>query len=356
MSDSRSSEKHRVAPMPQSVRRGEDESMTTFFNSIGRRFLENLFFIVGFPIVVGLFVALSVSWSVLFVPLLAILILALLHGMQWVAWLEVKRANFFLRRKIQVVDHWFSYSFFSWAGARERLLSARSWLAVAYIFVAFLVGSLGFALSVSTLAFFLSTIGLPIGALIAWSTGNLVGDSSSDAIVAFGDPGRFIVGSLFGLPIPLTITLATLASLLATIGFGTLVWLLGKLQAHFVQGFLSNGYLPGLQRLTRQAANKLRVNEREVREAVEAATTRESLADLSPREREVLGLMAQGKSNAGIAATLFITEGSVEKHVSNILLKMNLPVDSDHHRRVLAVLEYLGVEPGVRDISQSEKT
>lgn len=325
--------------------------MTNFFTTLGRRFLENLFFIVGFPIVVGLFVVLSVSWSVLFVPLLAIVILALLHGMQWVALLEVKRANFFLRRKIQVVDHWFSYSFFSWTGVRERLLSARSWLAVAYIVVAFFVGSLGFALSVSTLAFFLSAIGLPIGAVIAWSTGNLVGDSGSNAVVTLTDPGLFTVGSLFGLSVPLTITLASAVLALATITSATLVWLLGKLQAHFVNGFLSNGYLPALQRLTRQAANKLRVNEREVREAVEAAATRESLADLSPREREVLGLMAQGKSNAGIASTLFITEGSVEKHVSNILLKMNLPVDSDHHRRVLAVLEYLGVEPGLRDLS-----
>ena len=65
------------------------------------------------------------------------------------------------------------------------------------------------------------------------------------------------------------------------------------------------------------------------------------LADLSPREREVLGLMAQGRSNAAIAGELVITERAVEKHVKNIFQKLRLaPADSDH-RRVLAVLRYL---------------
>ncbi len=65
------------------------------------------------------------------------------------------------------------------------------------------------------------------------------------------------------------------------------------------------------------------------------------LARLTAREREVLGLMAEGRSNAAIAATLFIGEGAVEKHVTNIFAKLDLlPADSDH-RRVLAVLRYL---------------
>ena len=54
--------------------------------------------------------------------------------------------------------------------------------------------------------------------------------------------------------------------------------------------------------------------------------------------------MAQGKSNAGIAKALYITEGSVEKHISNILLKLGLSVEVESHRRVLAVLKYLGIE------------
>ena len=64
--------------------------------------------------------------------------------------------------------------------------------------------------------------------------------------------------------------------------------------------------------------------------------------ELTPREREVLGLMAQGLSNAGVARTLVITEGAVEKHVSSIFAKLRLQPTADDHRRVLAVLSYLG--------------
>ncbi|MBA9007722.1 MULTISPECIES: response regulator transcription factor [Thermomonospora] len=66
------------------------------------------------------------------------------------------------------------------------------------------------------------------------------------------------------------------------------------------------------------------------------------LEALTPREREVLGLMAQGRSNAAIARDLVVTEGAVEKHISNIFLKLDLPPTQDDHRRVMAVLAYLG--------------
>jgi DNA-binding NarL/FixJ family response regulator len=62
---------------------------------------------------------------------------------------------------------------------------------------------------------------------------------------------------------------------------------------------------------------------------------------LSPREREVLALMAEGRSNAGIARQIWIAEATVEKHVHSILGKLNLPDSTDDHRRVLAVLAYL---------------
>jgi DNA-binding NarL/FixJ family response regulator len=65
------------------------------------------------------------------------------------------------------------------------------------------------------------------------------------------------------------------------------------------------------------------------------------LSELTPREREVLALMAEGRSNAGIAHRLWVTEGAVEKHVRSILMKLNLPVTEDDHRRVLAVVTYL---------------
>ena len=65
------------------------------------------------------------------------------------------------------------------------------------------------------------------------------------------------------------------------------------------------------------------------------------LEALSPRELEVLGLMAEGRSNAAVASRLVLTVGAVEKHVANILAKLRLPPSSEDHRRVLAVLAYL---------------
>jgi len=78
-----------------------------------------------------------------------------------------------------------------------------------------------------------------------------------------------------------------------------------------------------------------------VHELVAARRVDDPLDDLSPREREVLALMAEGRSNAGIARELWVTEGTVEKHVHSILRKLRLPETDDAHRRVLAVLAFL---------------
>jgi len=67
-----------------------------------------------------------------------------------------------------------------------------------------------------------------------------------------------------------------------------------------------------------------------------------ALGGLTPREREALALMAEGKTNAAIARAMVVTPGAVEKHVSNIFAKLDLPATDDDHRRVLAVLAYLG--------------
>jgi DNA-binding NarL/FixJ family response regulator len=78
-----------------------------------------------------------------------------------------------------------------------------------------------------------------------------------------------------------------------------------------------------------------------VQELVKARRRRDPLDVLSPRERDVLALMAEGGSNAGIADRIFVTEGTVEKHVRSILTKLDLPESATEHRRVLAVLRFL---------------
>lgn len=78
-----------------------------------------------------------------------------------------------------------------------------------------------------------------------------------------------------------------------------------------------------------------------VQSLVTARRQEDRLAPLSDREREVLGLMAEGASNAGIARRLFVTERTVEQHVRNILAKLELSETPDDHRRVLAVLTFL---------------
>jgi DNA-binding NarL/FixJ family response regulator len=78
-----------------------------------------------------------------------------------------------------------------------------------------------------------------------------------------------------------------------------------------------------------------------VQALVAQARKDDPLAELTAREREVLALMAEGRSNNGIAIRLVVTEGAVEKHVRSILSKLNLPATDDSHRRVLAVLTFL---------------
>ena len=84
-----------------------------------------------------------------------------------------------------------------------------------------------------------------------------------------------------------------------------------------------------------------------VQELVSARTVDDPLEPLTAREREVLALMAEGRSNAGISRRLWVTEGTVENHVHNIMVKLRLPETDDDHRRVLAVIAFL--RPSLRE-------
>ena len=97
-------------------------------------------------------------------------------------------------------------------------------------------------------------------------------------------------------------------------------------------------FLDALQRIAKGGSV---VDPTLVRELVAVRRRQDPLAVLSARERQVLELMAEGRSNAGIARRLFVAEGTVEKHISSILTKLNLHEADDDHRRVLAVITFL---------------
>ncbi|WP_432523869.1 response regulator [Kineococcus sp. SYSU DK006] len=95
--------------------------------------------------------------------------------------------------------------------------------------------------------------------------------------------------------------------------------------------------------LRRVAAGGTAVDPEVVSQLLSRASRDDPLERLTPRELEVLQLMAEGRSNAAIAARLVVTDKAVEKHVSNIFAKLGLPPDTGDHRRVLAVLRHLEV-------------
>lgn len=96
-----------------------------------------------------------------------------------------------------------------------------------------------------------------------------------------------------------------------------------------------------LDALRRVAAGGTALDPEVVSQLLSRARRKDPLERLTPRESEVLGLMAEGRSNTAIAAALVVTEGAVEKHVSSIFSKLDLPPTEHDHRRVLAVLRWL---------------
>jgi DNA-binding NarL/FixJ family response regulator len=98
------------------------------------------------------------------------------------------------------------------------------------------------------------------------------------------------------------------------------------------------GFLDALERV---AAGGTALDRAVVAELVQAREGGDTFAELTPREREVMELMAEGPTNAAIARAMVVQPGAVEKHVSSIFHKLNLPASDDDHRRVLAVLAFL---------------
>jgi DNA-binding NarL/FixJ family response regulator len=97
-----------------------------------------------------------------------------------------------------------------------------------------------------------------------------------------------------------------------------------------------------VEALTRVAAGETVLDPEVVTQMLGSSRRADALDMLTERERQVLGLMAEGRSNAAIAKALVLTYGAVEKNVSGIFAKLGLPPSGDDHRRVLAVLRYLG--------------
>ncbi|MGI9092832.1 MAG: response regulator [Mycobacteriales bacterium] len=100
-----------------------------------------------------------------------------------------------------------------------------------------------------------------------------------------------------------------------------------------------------IEALRRVAAGGTALDPEVVAQLLVRSRRRDPLARLTPRERDVLRLMAEGRSNAAIAQLLVVTEGAVEKHVSNIFTKLDLPPAEQDHRRVLATLRFLESDP-----------
>ena len=101
-----------------------------------------------------------------------------------------------------------------------------------------------------------------------------------------------------------------------------------------------------VEALTRVAAGGTALDPEVVTQLLGASRRNDGLAALTARERDVLALMAEGRSNTEIGAALVITESAVSKHINSIFAKLELYPGDVGHRRVLAVLRYLGVDPG----------
>jgi DNA-binding CsgD family transcriptional regulator len=328
--------------------------MKTILKALGQRVREIAYLLISFPVSVLLFCFVIFGFSSgIALPFAALIFLFLLTMMEKIASFEIKRANKILKTDFIVTDNWFSNPFFSWDGVRERITSLRSWMAIGYVFVSFGWSLFSFVLvtlGLSGIFLIITVLGITLLSNFTQSfqiidggdkfSGNISFIEATKSIrLEFGDVTssagiNWNLESYWNLGVGILLVLVAL-------------WVIPRntrAMARMVEGLLSGSFLPQVQNQISRFVRKTKISERDVREAMDKESLQPQLSELSKREREILSLMAQGKSNAGIAKALYITEGSVEKHISNILLKLELSVEVESHRRVLAVLKYLGIE------------
>lgn len=328
--------------------------MKTILKALGQRVREIAYLLISFPVSVLLFCFVIFGFSSgIALPFAALIFLFLLTMMEKIASFEINRANKILKTDFIVTDNWFSHPFFSWDGVRERVTSLRSWMAIGYVFVSFGWSLFSFVLvtlGLSGIFLIITVLGVTLLSNFTQSfqiidggdkfSGNISFIEATKSIrLEFGDVTssagiNWNLESYWNLGVGILLVLVAL-------------WVIPRntrAMARMVEGLLSGSFLPQVQNQISRFVRKTKISERDVREAMDKESLQPQLSELSKREREILSLMAQGKSNAGIAKALYITEGSVEKHISNILLKLELSVEVESHRRVLAVLKYLGIE------------
>lgn len=328
--------------------------MKTILKTLGQRVREIAYLLISFPVSVLLFCFVILGFtSGIALPFAVLIFLFLLTIMEKISSFEIKRANKMLKTDFIVTDNWFSHPFFSWDGVRERITSLRSWMAIGYVFVSFGWSLFSFVLvtlGLSGIFLIITVLGITLLSNFTQSfqiidggdkfSGNISFIEATKSIrLEFGDVTssagiNWNLESYWNLGVGILLVLVAL-------------WVIPRntrAMARMVEGLLSGSFLPQVQNQISRFVRKTKISERDVREAMDKESLQPQLSELSKREREILSLMAQGKSNAGIAKALYITEGSVEKHISNILLKLGLSVEVESHRRVLAVLKYLGIE------------
>ena len=329
--------------------------MNSLTRGVSRYFKSVGYLLATFPVSIALFmlVGLGLASGLVF-PVAAVIFLLVMSAMERVAAFEVRRTNRLMGTDFEIPQPWLTKSLWSWDGVKERVTSTRGWMTVAYIVIAF-----GWSL----FAFLLIALGISGVVIMATALG-LIALSSVDKSFEVVDGGDRFAGSIqyaansghvnliFG-DSSGTSNIAWDFDNYWSMGLSLLLILWAAYTipsqarglARLTQGLLAGGFSPQIDAAAKDVTRRVRkaMNIESTRTETTAAepTQTDRLSELTDREREILGLLAQGLSNSAIASALFITEGSVEKHVSNIMFKLDLPVTGDSHRRVLAVLAYL---------------